>query len=73
MTTKSPVLEEILTFRKAAKEDRISLVLSFQPANVYESDKMIYQTSKSTEQEDEKFGVADYDFFRYRSWHAMVY
>ena len=34
---------------------------------------MIYQTSKSTEQEDQKFGVADYDFFRYRSWHAMVF
>ena len=45
---------------KAAKEDRISLVLSFQPANVYQSDKMVYQTSKSTEQEDKKYGVADY-------------
>jgi len=55
----------------SAKEDRISLVVSFQPANVYQPDRFCYHSMKSSEEEDNKPGVADYDMFRYRAFHAM--
>lgn len=56
---------------KSAKEDRLSLIMAFQPANVYQPDKTVLDTWKKFDLID---GTAPYEFARLKAWklsHAL--
>jgi hypothetical protein len=63
----SEVLHSV-TKVQSAREDRISLVMSFQPANVFQPDKTILNTWANIF--DAEFGTAPFEFFRSKAYVA---
>ena len=56
---------------ESARENRISFIVSFHPANAYHPERCIFDTMKVLD-DMTKPGLAEYEYFRGKSWHMAT-
>ena len=60
-----------MTRVRSARENRISFIVSFHPANAYHPERCIFDTMKVLD-DMTKPGLAEYEYFRGKSWHMAT-